>query len=157
MEAYEAEREVASRSSAPSLRSQRSTTSMPATKAHGWAKAACIHAYFIYIKEGLHGRWEGEHEKEAAVAIAWAKVLKKVAQLMIKERSLYSSQDTAPPIELTVCTNDNVAHHSKKHNPIMPTVKIEPLMIETIPIFQSVSLQFWSVHSPYFSQTSEMH
>lgn len=51
---------------------------------------------------------------------------------MIKERSLYSSQDTAPPIELTVCTNDNVAHHSKKHNPIMPTVKIEPLMIETI-------------------------
>lgn len=61
---------------------------------------------------------------------------------MIEECSLYFRQDITPPVDLIECTFDNEVHHSKQQNPLMPTVKIGPLMVETIPIFQSDSLQF---------------
>lgn len=74
----EAEREVASCASTPS---SRTTTCMATTKAHAGTHAFCYQKLskrdWDQIQEVLHGGWEGEHEKETAVAIAWAKVIKK--------------------------------------------------------------------------------
>lgn len=118
-------RSVVTRSTTTSKRSSRKSASMAAAKARARAEAECT--YYVKKTETEMKiekvRMEGsltalEHEKEAAAAMAEARILEEAVESM-EGGSYRSDTQIAPPIDPVQRTSDYVEQHSS-HSIVVP-------------------------------------
>lgn len=112
-------RSVVTRRTTSSKRSSRTMASMAAAKARARAEAERTRAYYVKKETEMKVekvRMEGsltalEHEKEAAAAMAEARILEEAVE-SIEEGSYDSCSPIAPPVDPVQRTSDYVEQHS---------------------------------------------